>query len=836
MHTAIRIFIGALLMVAIVSTQVAASWQAAKIKGLVNGIQADGSKLPLAGAVVTLRGTALTTKDPVTVTTDEEGRYTLFDLLPGDYQLTIEVPGFESYSKSYKIVSGAVSAITVDLRIKETKEAVVEIKANPNEIDKTQTSVVSQIQEKTLRNAPLVNETFQDALPLVPGVVRGPDGLLNIKGARASQSGLLVNSANVTDPATGNYAISLPIEAIETVSVLSSPYSAEFGKFSGAVTTIGTRAGGNTWRFLFTNFIPRMRRRTDPDTGKSKLVGLESITPRLIFMGPIIKDKLTISQSFQYQFVRNIVPSLPNLKNDVQYESFDSFTQLDWNINERNHLTGVLSLYPQNLQSVNLNTFNPIEVSANFRQRGFFASAAERAVFTNGSLLETTFAAKRFNAFVFPQGDTPMTVAPAVNSGNFFNRQDRYSTRYDGQSIYSFAPVEAKGNHLLKVGTTLSYTTFDGRDRNSRIDVVRQDGTLSQRIEFVGDGQFERNVGEVSLFFQDKYTVRPNVVLDLGLRYDRNGLSNQNNFAPRFGFVMVPFSGGRTVIRGGIGVFYDKVPLGIGVFDRFQSRRVTAFQSDGITPTGPAETLLNVFAGELRTPYSVSGTFEVDHQLFKRFFVRFGYQKREGKNEFLVNPEVDPRRGPLLVMSNGATSSYREYQITSRYRFNDVSDISFSYVRSKTTGDLNDFNTYFGNFRAPIIRDNQRSRQPFDTPNRFLTVGNFELPFGVVASPVLDIHTGFPFSRVDNDQNFVGIRNPDDQRFLRFLALDLQVTKKIAIPFRGKKLITRIGVKIFNLTNHFNPRDVQANIGSPMFGEFYNSIGRTFRGKFEFDF
>ncbi|HMZ78278.1 MAG TPA: carboxypeptidase-like regulatory domain-containing protein, partial [Acidobacteriota bacterium] len=134
MHTAIRIFIGTLLMVAILSTQVAASWQAAKIKGLVNGIQADGSKLPLAGAVVTLRGTALTTKDPVTVTTDEEGRYTLFDLLPGDYQLTIEVPGFESYSKSYKIVSGAVSAITVDLRIKETKEAVVEIKANPNEI------------------------------------------------------------------------------------------------------------------------------------------------------------------------------------------------------------------------------------------------------------------------------------------------------------------------------------------------------------------------------------------------------------------------------------------------------------------------------------------------------------------------------------------------------------------------------------------------------------------------------------------------------------------------------------------------------------------------------
>jgi len=41
---------------------------------------------------------------------------------------------------------------------------------------------------------------------------------------------------------------------------------------------------------------------------------------------------------------------------------------------------------------------------------------------------------------------------------------------------------------------------------------------------------------------------------------------------------------------------------------------------------------------------------------------------------------------------------------------------------------------------------------------------------------------------------------------------------------------------VFNITNHFNPRDYQDNLGSAAFGSFYNSVGRTFRGKWEIDF
>jgi hypothetical protein len=56
----------------------------------------------------------------------------------------------------------------------------------------------------------------------------------------------------------------------------------------------------------------------------------------------------------------------------------------------------------------------------------------------------------------------------------------------------------------------------------------------------------------------------------------------------------------------------------------------------------------------------------------------------------------------------------------------------------------------------------------------------------------------------------------------------------VAIPFRGKKYRGRLGLTIFNITNHWNPRDVQNNLASEQFGTFYNSPGLSFRTKFEF--
>ena len=71
--------------------------------------------------------------------------------------------------------------------------------------------------------------------------------------------------------------------------------------------------------------------------------------------------------------------------------------------------------------------------------------------------------------------------------------------------------------------------------------------------------------------------------------------------------------------------------------------------------------------------------------------------------------------------------------------------------------------------------------------------------------------------------------------FPKYLSFDLQLTKGFKLPFLDNKR-ARTGVALFNLTNHFNPRDVQNNLGSPNYGQFYNSLGISVKAKFEIDF
>jgi hypothetical protein len=155
-------------------------------------------------------------------------------------------------------------------------------------------------------------------------------------------------------------------------------------------------------------------------------------------------------------------------------------------------------------------------------------------------------------------------------------------------------------------------------------------------------------------------------------------------------------------------------------------------------------------------------------------------------------------------------------------------------VRSKATGNLNDFNQFFGNNPQAVIQPDARGRQTFDAPNRFLVWGEFSAPWKLTVMPVFDIHTGFPYSVVNEQREFVGERN--SQRFQRFSSVDLQVLRELAIPFFGKDHKVKVGVGIYNLFDHFNPRDVQSNLASSRFGEFFNSPPRTFRGKFVFGF
>jgi hypothetical protein len=797
--------------------------QGGSIKGKVVADIPDQRKA-LAGVVVSLSGERLSGKKLQSIS-DEEGRFDFNGLIAGDYLLSVELTGFKTYELKIGVEIGAT--VEQDILLQPAPvTAAVTVKQDPTDATKTESITAGVITAAALRDAPLIDEKFQDALPLLPGVVRGPDGTLNIKGTRPSQSGILVSSLNVTDPVTGNPAIELPLEAVETVHVYSNPYSAEYGKFTGAVTAIETRSGSNKLRYLLTGTLPRPRLRD------GHIYGIGAATPRVAVGGPIKKDKLFFFQSLEYRFVRTNVPSLEDLNqpSDIQRESFDSFSRLDYVINPEHRLTGSLSVFPQKFDYFNLNTFNPIETTANFHQRGWFLALNEQAAFKSGALLQSSFSAKQYDGDIFGNSGAPYRIAPDRNFGGWYDRQHRDSRRYELLEVFNFAAKKWHGTHSLKAGLNYSHTSFSGTDTSKPVTIVRRDGTKYQLIDFVGGGILTQGQNEYAAFAQDKWEVNGRVTLEFGVRFDRDELGAENNFAPRIGIVLLPTSSDRTVVRAGAGLFYDKIPLNIGSFTQYPSQRVTTFAADGVTIVDGPRLFRNTAPADRSNPYSLAWNVQVDHQVTEHLLFRVGYEERRTRRDFTIEPA---RSTNELLLEDTGRSLYREFQAVARFRFQEGRNIFLSYVRSQARGDLNDYTTYFGNLRHPVIRPNEYGRQPFDAPNRLLFWGDFALPYDIVLSPVVDWRNGFPFSRLNEQQDFVGPRYGGG-RLPHLFTLDVLVTKGLTIPFRGKKYKGRAGITFFNVTNHFNPRDVQNNLASPQFGGFYNSPGLNMRLKFEF--
>lgn len=142
-----------------------------------------------------------------------------------------------------------------------------------------------------------------------------------------------------------------------------------------------------------------------------------------------------------------------------------------------------------------------------------------------------------------------------------------------------------------------------------------------------------------------------------------------------------------------------------------------------------------------------------------------------------------------------------------------------SYVHSRARGDLNTLSDVYSPFEEPVIRPDVTGSVASDVPNRVVTWGAFGLPWKLTLNPVVDVHSGLPYSNVDTLQSYVGGAN--NQRLPGFFSLDVKVYRefKLNLPaLRNRKL--RLGLYTLNLTNHSNWLEVYNNVASPYFGHF----------------
>jgi hypothetical protein len=212
--------------------------------------------------------------------------------------------------------------------------------------------------------------------------------------------------------------------------------------------------------------------------------------------------------------------------------------------------------------------------------------------------------------------------------------------------------------------------------------------------------------------------------------------------------------------------------------------------------------------------------------------LRTGYLQRFTTHEPIITPKLSSNGGGFLILKSRGESRYNEFQALALYDDRRFHNWTISYVWSKAQGSLNTADNFLSDFPAFVVRRNEYGTLPFDVPHRFLAYGEVKAPFGLTVIPALEIRSGFPFSVVNDRLDFVGVRNRE--RFPAYLSLDATILKSFTVPFWDKQ--ARAGVIIFNITNHFNPRDVQNNLSSLQFGQFFNSLGTSVRGKFEIDF
>ena len=790
------------------------STNSGSIKGQVTVMDGTGtSNVP--GAQIVLNG-------PVNLQTqsDATGQYTFASVVPGTYTIEATAPGLEA-QQPITMNPGETIEISLQLQIAKTTTDVTVTASSSNAEIGTTTQTVEQ---KTIDDAPNADQKFETLLPLVPGVVRGPDGRINMKGARNTQSGALVNSANVTDPASGGPAINLPIDVVSSVQVVSNPFDPQYGRFTGALSTVETKTGDyQKAHFSIQNVLPRWRERA------GTIAGLGAATPRFTLTGPLVRNRAAYIQSFEYRFLRTPVNSLPPLQRDTKLEGFNSYSQADLTPNSKQTATVSLAIYPQKLEYMGLNTFTPQPSTTDFKQRGYQVYAQHRYFARENTELISQFSFKTYDVDLNPITDDQFRLLIDTTEGGFFNQQRRRTNRYESVESYQFAPLELIGSHQMKIGWDYAHSELTGVQAFRPVELLGPSGDVIERIEFSKPSAFEVNQNETAFYSSDHWTVSNRLLFNYGVRVDSDTITSSVHFAPRGGVLLSLTGDGKTLLKVGAGIFYDRVPLMLPRFAQFPNRTVTAVGAGGQISSSTA--FVNRVDG-VENPRSTTWNVELERQMTGRLVVRAGYENRVTARDFILSSITQSGSG-VIALSNGGSDSYREFQVSGRYQFPRAA-LNGSYVRSRAYGNLNDPFLFIGNFPQAVIQPDQKGHLLFDAPNRVLFWSDIQAPWTLTILPVYDVHTGFPYSRQDQYRNYVGPRSSD--RYPRFQSADLQITRQFTTHFRSKQLHLRAGGSVFNVFNHDNPRDVQNNVASSTFGSFYNDAWREYRGKMVFEF
>ncbi len=572
---------------------------------IISGHITDQSSAPIPGAQVTVTNSIIGFER--STQTDPSGGFSLGGLsIAGTYRLTAQRKGFaERTISDITLAAGTTAEVNLELAVSggQTKVTVV---GEAGGVRADEPQLGATLNAPQIETTPLINRRIT-YLPLLssanrPAINQGDvfmnQDLFTTNGAGRRQAWFEVDGANAVD-AWGRQTIftNFGVDSVQEMDVLTNAFSAQYGFTAGSVINIVTRSGGNQ----FHGSVLALGR---PSAAEASLSGFTSATATS--GNQLTNDTLAqgaagisgpMERNGRTQFFAQSEYSWQNRSSPVtsplapgnflgQYRDWLALFRADHQLSERNNLFFRANLdrfYDTNPNGTVGGNSLP-SVDRIFRKRTYDSEFGETAVLSptllNNLRLQFQLASPitEFDPVIYGT----QYVVPISTGGTFTSGTSQSALllnhQYEANDVVSAARSRntvAFGGDVIQAHNGGNSKEFGGPiflgqftyntctqaltvcESSSYLDNINNVKTYTQSY---GNAQYTVDDTLWSLFVQDNYKLRRDLTVNLGLRYERQTFTDfDRGFAPRFGIAYNVKGDGKTVIRGGFGIYYSQI-------------------------------------------------------------------------------------------------------------------------------------------------------------------------------------------------------------------------------------------------------------------------------------
>jgi outer membrane receptor protein involved in Fe transport len=808
--------------------------------------------------------------------TDSQGAFVLTDLSPGVYVLRVQAGGFAD--RQYPPITLRVGRVAeVSLRLEALgRQERVEVAGESLSVRTVSSVVEGVLTSNAIEQLPLNGRNFLELSFLVPGNAPAPTFdptkantvLVSSAGQFGRGGNVTIDGADNNDDVVGGPLQNLPQDAIQEFQIATSGFSAEIGRSASSAVNIVTKSGGDRWSGSASVFLRDGRWQGLPatyDRSQGEAPPFDRQQYALSAGGPLVPGRLVWFGALEYRnqeggaivgqrdtASRTILRVFaPTLLDDLL-----GTTRLDWTPTVADRMT--LRYSHENATDTSQSALERPLGSASQRQDGdnrfdSILGTWTRVVGSRGvNVLSASYS--RFRNAITPVATGPQLTFPSLQDGSSFRvPQSTDQDRYQASDTFSLSA----GPHALRAGAEVQAVRAAfglGVFRQGRVEMVEDFPSLDRN----GDGRIDDNDllfavtlrsgfpdrdldipncdnDHLAFFVQDDWRVRPQLTLNVGLRYeldtnvknisgvpDLNPLilpflhgtrgRDTNNWGPRIGFNWTT-KDARLSVRGGYGIYYDRVVLELASLERgldgrslpIEVRAGNAFFADPTTGRFPpaAPSLANPFTGFILPGAGASGINIIDNSLQNPSVQQFhlGVEMRPGRDwtlrldglhdlgtHFIIGRPVGTVFNPVVGgpdrvvnLESSVNTHYDALLVAVEKTMAGRHWLRASYTLSKALNYANDDQIPFA---TPPVDPNDLRKEygpaPNDQRHRLTLAGSFSLPWELRLSPIWTLATAVPMDILlpSGDQRIPGIqRNAGGRQFHTAAELNAYIQK-----------------------------------------------------------